>query len=254
VKRVLVFGASGTLGSAIVEYLAENNYRLAISARNESRLRDLANRVRERFGVEPVIVPGDMTDPDSVNRVVTVAANALGGLDGLVYIQGAPKPGGFMDLDIRDWEDGVRLLVLSAVWVTKFAISRMGDGGSIVYVASSTIRKPVPELALSSVLRHVIVGLVKTLALELSQRGIRVNAVLPGYFESPRMSALIEYFAKLRRTDVDDMRKMVVSEIPMKRLGNTRELAAVVEFLLSNRSSYVTGQILAVDGGLAPIC
>lgn len=248
--RVLVTASTRGIGRGIAEILLEEGARVYICGRTaeavERALKELKN-LGEVYGS-----PADISIRGQAEAVVEKASEALGGLDGLVYVTGPPKPGMFSDLSIEDWEYGVRLLIMSALWITKKALPYIEKSGrgSIVYLTSIAVKEPIPDIALSNVLRLSIHGLVKTLSRELGPKGIRVNAIAPGHIFTNRVMAVATHRASVTGKKVEDVLNEMVAEVPLRRLGTTREVGYAVAFLLSSLASYITGVVLPVDGGL----
>ncbi len=196
-------------------------------------------------------VVADVTVRPEAERLVDEALRLMGGLDGLVFIPPPPKPGRFEELSPDDWDLGVRQLLLGPVWVTYRALPHLkASRGSVVYVSSFAIKEPVEVLALSNTIRISLAGLTRTLARELGKYGIRVNMVLPGNIETERSRQVIESRAKAKGISYEEELKVEMADVPLGRIGRPEEIGEVVEFLLSERASYVSGASIAVDGGL----
>ncbi|MCS7099254.1 MAG: SDR family oxidoreductase [Sulfolobales archaeon] len=247
--RVLVTASTRGIGRGIAEVLLEEGARVFINGRSRESVEKTLAELKplgEVYGH-----PADITVREQAEELVEKACDYLGGLDGLVYVTGPPRPGTFLELDLADWEFGARLLVMSAIWVTRKAllfIEKSGIG-SLVYVTSTAVKEPIPNLALSNVLRTSVHGLVKTLSRELGPKGIRVNAVAPGYVVTDRTIQLARDVSARTGRSIEEVLSEWSSEVPLRRLGAPREVGYVVAFLLSPLSSYVSGVVVPVDGG-----
>ncbi len=250
-KRALVTASSRGIGFAIARRLGLEGARVYICSRSPERVEKAVERLRE-LGVEAYGSPADITRREDVERLVRDAVERLGGLDILVYNTGGPRPGGFMSVSLEDWEYATRLLLLSAVWVTHYALPYLEKGRdpAIVYVASVAIREPIPDLILSNVVRISLAGLVRSLARELAPRGIRVNGILPGLTRTERVVEIAERRAREEGRSVEEVIGEMVRDVPLGRMAEPDEIARVVAFLASPAASYVNGAMVPVDGGL----
>jgi 3-oxoacyl-[acyl-carrier protein] reductase len=234
-RTAIVCGASSGIGLAIAEALAAEGANVAMFARR----RDVLEREAERLGA--LAVRGDLTVPNDLARLVERTVDVFGGVDILVNNGGGPPPGPATGLSDEPVEDAVALLLLSAIRLTNLCLPYLerSGRGRIVNVQSISVRTPIDELALSNTLRPGVVGWMKTLAREVGSKGVTVNTIAPGRIATDRLRSL---------GLVDD-----VSEIPVGRLGDPGDVAAVACFLASDRAGYVTGTVLPIDGGLTRI-
>ena len=235
-KTAIVCGASQGIGLAVAEVLAEEGANVAMFARR----REVLEREAERIGA--LAIRGDVTNPQDCERVVRRTVEAFGGIDILVNNSGGPPRGTALDVDEESLEAAVALLLTSVVRLTNLCLRhlRKSDAGRILNIASSTVREPTDNLALSNVVRPGVIGWAKSLARELGPDGITVNSIAVGRIDTARLA---ESFKQRSRADS-------MNEVPLKRFGSPRELAEVVAFLASARASYVTGTTIPVDGGL----
>jgi 3-oxoacyl-[acyl-carrier protein] reductase len=235
-RTAIVCGASQGIGLAVAEALAAEGANVAMFARR----REVLEREAERIGGLPV--RGDVTNPQDCERLVRRTVEAFGGVDILVNNSGGPPRGPTLEFDEEALEAAVGLLLLSAVRMTNLCLRhlRRSEGGRIVNIASSSVREPIENLALSNAVRPGVIGWAKSLARELGPDGITVNNIAVGRIDTERLA---ESFRQSSRADS-------MNEIPLKRFGSPRELADVICFLASDRASYVTGATIPVDGGL----
>jgi 3-oxoacyl-[acyl-carrier protein] reductase len=230
-RTAIVCGASSGMGLASAEALAAEGVNVAMFARR----RDVLEREADRIG--GLAVRGDLTVPKDLTKLVDQTVGAFGGIDILVNNGGGPPPGPAAGADDQAIEGAVELLLLSAVRLTNLCLPHLeaSGRGRIVDLESSSVRSPIDNLALSNTLRPGVVGWMKTLAREVAPKGITVNTIAPGQIDTERLRSL-------GGGDLD--------RVPMGRLGDPAEIAAVVCFLASDRAGYVTGAVIPVDGGL----
>jgi 3-oxoacyl-[acyl-carrier protein] reductase len=235
-RSALVFGASGGLGLASAESLAEEGARVAIVARNAEKLQAEAARIGG------LAIPGDVRESADIERAVRATVEAYGGLDIVVANGGGPPTMRASDITPDDIESAFRLLLLPIVQLVQASLPylKASGRGRLVLIASMSVREPLPDLALSNAIRPGAVGYMKTLATELAADGITVNTVAPGRLATNRTMQV--YGAEPPQEQLDT--------IPMKRFGRPRELGDVVAFLCSEQASYVSGSVISIDGGL----
>lgn len=232
-KRALVMGASKGLGFAIAKEFTAEAAQVAVCARNEARLRKAA----ETIGA--TALPCDLQLPGAAAQVVNQAITVLGGVDILVVNTGGPPTLPFEQVSPNDWQRSFEGLFISATDAIRAAIPGMRERkwGRILLITSIAAKEPIENFTISNALRAGLHGLTKTLSREFAASGITVNAVMPGYTMTERLAE-----AKL---DLDK----VARAIPMGRIGQPEEFAALTAFLSSERASYITGQAVACDGG-----
>ncbi|MFP3208561.1 MAG: SDR family oxidoreductase [Nitrososphaeria archaeon] len=249
--RVLVTASSRGLGKAIARgFLEGGAAAVTISSRDRTAL-DAAAKELSRVGSGSVYaVPADLTVREQAEGLVDRAHDLMGGLDSVVYVTGPPKAGRLLELSPDDWEYASKLLVLSAVWITYRAIDRLRrPGGSIVYMSSTSIAEANLDLALSTVLRTSLAGLLRVVSHEAGALGLRANMVLPGLARTDRMEALVRRTAWSRGISEEEAERALTSVIPLGRAADPSEVASVVVFLASDAARYVNGATVAVDGG-----
>jgi 3-oxoacyl-[acyl-carrier protein] reductase len=250
-KVALVAAASRGLGRAVAEELAAEGASLVVCARGREELTEAADAIRARSGVDVVAVAADVSRPEDVERVVRAAIEHFTRVDVLVTNAGGPPSGTFESLGPDKWDDAVRLTLLSTVNLCRAVLPGMKQRhwGRIINITSITVKQPVEGLMLSNSLRAGVTGFARTLANEVALDGITVNNILPGYTRTQRVEELAGSTAEREGIPVADVMKRTESEIPMRRLGEPREFAALAAFLASERASYITGTSIQVDGG-----
>jgi 3-oxoacyl-[acyl-carrier protein] reductase len=250
-KVALVAGASRGLGHAIARELAGEGAAVAICARSEARLAQAGQAIAAATGARVLPVAADVSEPKDVERLVRTVIESLGRVDILVTNSGGPPPGTFETTPPEAWRGAFDVLLASAVEMTRAVLPGMKERrfGRILNVTSITVKQPVESLILSNALRAAVTGMARTLASEVAPFGITVNNVLPGYTRTERLDELAEATARRTGETSADFFARLEREIPMRRVGDPRELAALCAFLASERASYVTAQSIAADGG-----
>jgi len=250
-KVALVAASSKGLGRAVAEELATEGADLVLCARGKDTLEQTAESIRTKAGVKVVAVAADVSDPKDAARVVKAAFDEFGRVDILVTNSGGPPSGPFESFTPEMWDSATRLLLKSAVELTRAVLPGMKERrwGRILNVTSIAAKQPIEGLMLSNSLRAAVIGFARTLANEVAPFGVTVNNLLPGYTRTDRVQELARAAgAKTGGSNTDVVSKWE-KEIPMGRLGEPREFAALAAFLASERASYITGSSIAVDGG-----
>lgn len=249
----VAFVAAGSkgLGRAIAEELAAEGAEIAVCARGKQALGETSVAIGRSTGREVLALAGDVSDPAIVGRMVADTIARFGRIDILVTNAGGPPSGRFESLSPEAWQAAVDLTLMSVVNLTRAVLPGMKERGwgRVINVTSIAVKQPVDGLMLSNSLRSAVTGFARTLANEVAQLGITVNNILPGYTRTARVEQLSEAAARREGVTREAALAKWESEIPMGRLGEPREFAALAAFLASDRASYITGQSIAVDGG-----
>ncbi len=250
-RVALVAASSRGLGRAVAEALGTEGCRLIMCARDESALDEAAGAIRASTSASVVATPADLTDPEQVSRVVAEGVSAFDHIDILVTNTGGPPAGRFEDHSRDAWDGAVRQNLNSVLNLCREVLPGMKQRrwGRILNVTSIAVKQPVDNLILSNAVRGAVTGFARTLANEVATFGVTVNNVLPGYTRTERVESLADSIAERDGITRDDAIARWEAEIPMGRLGDPREFAAMVAFLASERASYITGVSVPVDGG-----
>ncbi len=249
-KVAIVTAASKGIGFAVAKKFAEEGVRLVINSRSEENLKKAKSEL-EKIGANVVIVPGDLREKETAERIYNAAVESFGGADILFLNAGGPRPGGFFDVDERDWFDTFETNFMSAQRLVRLAAPKMIERkwGRIVFLTSISVRNPIRNLILSNSIRMAITGMMKTLSTELAEYNVTVNAVAPGYTLTDRVKQLLDDKAKKSGKTYEEVLEELSESIPMRRLGKPEEIASVVVFLSSEPAAFLTGQTIVVDGG-----
>ncbi len=235
----VVSGGSRGLGRAAAEVLVAEGASVVLGARDSAAVERAA---QELGGAGHAVgVAADLAEAAASQRLVEAAHNAYGGLDGALISVGGPAAGSALDASEDDWRAAFDSVFLGALRLTRAVAARLGEGGSIALVLSTSARSPIPNLAISNGLRPGLGMLTKQLADELGPRGVRVNGLLPGRVATDRTLAL--------DGGEPDARSRNEAAIPLRRYGEPAEFGRVAAFVLSPAASYLNGALVPVDGG-----
>jgi 3-oxoacyl-[acyl-carrier protein] reductase len=250
-KKALVCAASRGLGLAVATELANEGVEIVMCARDADVLEQSRAQIARSTGATVHAVAADLATEAGVAAVVQAAIERVGRVDILVNNAGGPPSGTFESFDWDVWQRAVNLTLRSAVEITRAVLPGMRERhwGRVVNITSITVKQPVQNLVLSNSIRAAVTGMARTLANEVARDGITVNNVLPGYTRTDRVVHLAAANATREGVSQDEILSRIERQIPMERLGEPREFAAMVAFLASPRASYITGQSVAVDGG-----
>lgn len=251
-KVAMVAGASRGLGYGVARALAAEGVRVSIGSRNEQAVCDAAKRIAAETYTETLGVTVDVRSADSIAAWHARTIEKFGGVDLLFANSGGPPAGPSLSFDDDAWRAAFELLVLSAVRMVRVAVPTMKTrgGGAIVISTSSAIREPIPNLALSNVVRSATAALAKTLSNELAPDNIRVNHLLPGRIDTDRVRELDTIRGKSVGASPADVKQSYTKIIPIGRYGRPEEFGNAAVFLFSDAARYITGASLQVDGGL----
>jgi 3-oxoacyl-[acyl-carrier protein] reductase len=236
----VVTGGSKGLGRATVDVLVAEGARVVASGRDPGSLA----AVTAAYGEQVVAVQADNADAATPGRLIETAQARWGRVDGALVSVGGPPYGGVLDVDDEAWRGAFETVFLGAVRLGRELAAALGAGGAIGFVLSSSVRSPIPGLAVSNGLRPGLAMVAKTLADEVGPRGVRVVSLLPGRIETERTAAL-----DATAEDPAEQRRTSEAGIALRRYGRPEEFGRVAAFVLSPAASYLTGTALAVDGG-----
>lgn len=250
-KVAVVAASSRGLGRAIAAELAAEGAAIVMCARGEASLSEAAASIRHATGASVTGIVADVSTDEGRERVTKTALDAFGRVDILVNNSGGPPSGPFEKLTPPMWDAAVRLLLTSVVEMSRAVVPGMKERrwGRILNVTSIAVKQPVAGLMLSNSIRAAVTGFARTLADEVAPFGVTVNNILPGYTRTERVEELAKASGEREGRDAGAAFAKWESEIPMGRLGEPRDLAALAAFLASDRAGYITGSSIAVDGG-----
>lgn len=243
-KTALVTGASSGIGEAVALGLAAEGARVAVAARRLDHLERVVKEARAAGADDAAAFALDLTDDASVASLLERVRAQFGDVDVLVLNGGGPTPGPFEKMTLEDWDAAYRSTLRSMVQLAHGAVERMQSRGwgRIVALTSSSVEQPIPGLALSNSFRVALVGALKTLAGEVAKGGVTVNCIATGRVRTERLRELYADDAAIDRA--------AAAEVPIGRVASPAEFAPLVVFLCSDPAGYVTGQTIAIDGGL----
>ncbi|WP_210589423.1 3-oxoacyl-ACP reductase FabG [Streptomyces sp. GESEQ-35] len=252
-RTVLVTGATSGIGLAVTRLLAEQGHRVFIGSRTEDKVLATVKQLREeQLDVDGAVL--DVRSPDSIRGYVRAAAERYGTVD--VLVNNAGISGGGITADIADelWDDIVDTNLNSVFRLTREVLTTGGlrhkNWGRIINIASTAGKQGVVLGAPYSASKHGVVGFTKALGNELAPTGITVNAVCPGYVETPMAHRVRQNYARVYATSEDAILEKFQAKIPLGRYSTPEEVAGLVGYLISDTAASITSQALNVCGGL----
>ena len=251
-KVAIVGGASKGLGRASAQVLAEEGAKVTICSRTSTDLEQAAKEIRESTGAEILTYAADLDELSSITGLINATVNEFGALDILVNNSGGPPLARSSDATEEQWETAVQRSLIFFGRMCRESLPHLKErgGGRIINILASTVYNPIPNLALSGATRMGVVAYAKSLADEVGRDGILVNNVCPGSILSDRMLSNVTSRANELGISVEDALALRAEDTAVGRVGEPVELANLVAFLASDKSTYITGTTILVDGGL----
>ncbi|WP_076590823.1 SDR family oxidoreductase [Herminiimonas arsenitoxidans] len=252
-KVAFVSGGSKGIGRQCAEMLGREGCKVVVAARGQEAIDEAVASIKKAGG-EAIGISVDLTKEKDVKRALSVVKESFGSPDIVITNVHGPGPGDFFDHDGEDFVDAFRDLTLSVVFLARETLPDMKKKGwgRLVTIGSGAAKEPPSELKhiLANTARASVVSLNKSLANEFGQYGITVNTLGTGWIGSERMYKYLEHVAEEKGLSPDGAMDMLKGLIPVGRPGKPEEMASLAVFLCSAQASYITGNLMAVDGGL----
>ncbi|GAA3943230.1 SDR family oxidoreductase [Chitinophaga oryziterrae] len=253
-KTALICGSTQGIGLATAKELALLGAECVLLARNKESLQTAVESLATEHLQEHSYLIADFRDTKQVEDAIKEITNRRA-VHILVNNTGGPKGGPLIDADIHEFTDTFQQHLVCNHILVQAVISGMTAAGygRIINIISTSVKTPLKNLGVSNTVRWAVASWAKTLAGELAPYGITVNNVLPGSTNTGRLDSLMMSMAARRNTSLNTIEEELLSEIPMKRFGDPKEIAAAVAFLATPAAGYITGINLTVDGGKTPV-
>lgn len=249
-KKGIVTAASAGIGRAVAKVLSEQGTELLISSGNLDRISKTAGEISGITGNKVHWQKCNLKDPSEVGAFKSKITEKFEKLDFIVINYGDPRLDEFMNLGEKDWSDSINMFIGATVNLVKGLVPHLTQqGGRIIFITSSTTRQAREGFSLSGALRAAVVNLGKILSLELAHRGLTVNSISQGYFNTARLTQVLERNAHSNGTTIELELKNIEKQVPVGRVGNPEEIGKLVSFLCSDDASYINGANIPIDGG-----
>ncbi|WP_129668761.1 SDR family oxidoreductase [Phytoactinopolyspora endophytica] len=253
-RVAIVTGAAGGIGRAIARRLARDGLHVTVSdlESKQRQLDQIAGEIAE-FGVRSHAVTADVSDADSVGRMVTTTVDELGGLDVMVANAGIVTPVPLLDLSTQEWDRVMSVNARGTLLCYQAAarqLIRQGRGGKIIGAASVAAHQSSALVGHYSASKFAVRSLTQAAALEWAEHGITVNAYSPGLVHTTMWDDLDEEIVSLQGGEPGDVIRSAVPEIPLGRVQRPEDVAGLVSYLASHDADYMTGQSVIIDGGM----
>ena len=245
-KLFIVTGGSSGRGKGVASALLQEGAKVILVARDAGKL----SVFKKKFPEQIEYLVGDISKDNTIEELYLTVGNRY--LSGIVINAGGPPAKSFMETEMDEWDASYLNLLRWKVKITKTFVQKfLSQGyGRIVYIESSSVKQPVKNLVLSNSLRLAVVGFVKTLSQEIAGQKVTLNILAPGFHETPAAERLFVKRGAVEGISVEDAKKRYESEIAVGRMGNPDDFGSLAAWLLSEKSGYITGQTISVDGGM----
>lgn len=244
-QRFLVCGASSGFGCATAKILLQEGAQVIAVARREELLKNIFSD----FGSRIDIVAGDLTDNKTIENILERTSRNT--LHGAFINSGGPPPGTPLETKMEQWDEAWLSVMRWKIELTLKIVPEFIERGygRVLFLESKSVKQPIPNLVLSNAFRAGVAGFAKSLATEVATRGITVNVLAPGAHDTPAIERVIQKQSQSKNISYEAAKKEMEDSIPVQRMGSPNELASLAAWLLSPRSSFVTGQTISHDGG-----
>ncbi|NEO22930.1 SDR family oxidoreductase [Moorena sp. SIO4A5] len=250
-RVALVCASSQGLGKAIAKSLAQEGASVAICSRNQKTLEETRQTLEAETNAKIISVVADLSVKQDIEKLLeTVEAN-LGSIEILVNNTGNPPAGRLAQLSESDWDRAYQLVLMSAIRLTKGVIPSMMESGwgRVINIATSAVEQPRGDLLISTTFRAGLAAFSRAIAAELAEHNVLIHTVCPGVIGTGAMLNLAENMAAAGEITVQAAKDRLTFGVPMGRMGEPEEIAALVTCLASDRLNYMTGQTITIDGG-----
>ena len=251
-KVAIVTGASKGIGKAIALGFAKEGYNVCIVSRDENRLKTVSKEISDETGQEVIYYSADVSDANVPDIVIDFVIKNFNKIDILVNNAGGPPAGSFLSQDDESWMFAINQNLLSTIRFTKSVVPYMKkqNQGRIINISSTVAKEPSAMMVLSATTRAGVSAFSKSISQELAPFDITVNTICPGGVLTERLKSLVEDASIKSGLSYEEQLKKSLEIIPMNRFAEPEEIANVACFLAGDKSSYVTGTSIMVDGAL----
>jgi 3-oxoacyl-[acyl-carrier protein] reductase len=245
-RTALVTAGTSGIGRAVAERLIASGVQTFVTGVREEH----GTSVAKEIGAADYAI-ANFEEDGAGSAAARAALEALGSVDVLVSNTGGPRPGAFLDLTDEDWDRGYRLIVRSAIQLTRAVLPGMQEAGwgRIVYLTTTGVLHPLPNLHLSNVLRSAVTMLSQSIVSEVAPYGVTTNVIAPAQIDTERLQQIMSFRAQKSGTSVDELRRLEAEGVPARRLGKAEDVATLATFLCSDEAGYLSGGVYCVDGG-----
>ena len=251
-RTALVCGGSKGVGKAIAKSLAQEGARVAICSRNQENLEETRKELEAETGAHIITIVADLSLKQDIEKVLKTVQAELGSIDILINSAGGtPLSGSLMELTEDDWEYAYQMMLMRVVRLTKGVLPQMMERGwgRIVNIEATSVEQPRDDLLLSSTLRSASAAFSKAITAKLASDNILIHTVCLGLIGTETMLGVINKMATAEKITYEAAQEKFLVNVPMGRVGTPEEIAALVTCLVSERLSYMTGNVFNVDGG-----